>query len=406
MLKKFTNCRLVRDGKLVRDDLWVRKGVILDPEKIYFDERTVADEILDCNNAIIAPGYIDIQINGGFGIDFSRPSENPREGISKVAKGILSHGVTAFCPTLVTTTKDVYSDIVPQIRRTEGSVDGAAVLGLHLEGPFISPEKKGAHPPECMRTMTGGLDDIRATYGGDLSQVAMVTVAPELPGAIDAIRELVSEGVLVSLGHSTADLETGEEAVRNGASCITHLFNAMTAFHHRDPGLVGLLTSDQLGGRKVSYGLIADGMHTHPAALRFAQKVDPAGLILVTDAVPALGLGVGTHTIGRMEVTVLEDKAVIAGTNTLCGSIAPMDKCVQNFYSFTEASMVEAINMATLHPARLLGISHRKGTLSFGSDADLIILDHQLNLLQTYVGGDKAFSAKDETIVGVGKLRL
>jgi len=406
MLKKFTNCRLVKGGKLVRDDLWIRKGIILDPERIYFDEKAVADEVLDCNNAIIAPGYIDIQINGGFGIDFSRQSDDPREGVAKVAQGILSHGVTAFCPTLVTTTKDIYSDIVPKIRRTEGSVDGAAILGLHLEGPFISPDKKGAHPPECMRTMTGGIEDIRATYGGDLSQVAIITLAPELPGAVLAVKELVSQGIVVSLGHSTADLQTGEEAVRNGASCITHLFNAMSSFHHRDPGLVGLLTSDQLGGRRVHYGLIADGQHTHPAALRFAHKVDPKGLVLVTDAVPALGLGVGTHTIGRMEVTISEDRAVIAGTNTLCGSIAPMNECVRNFYASTEASMVEAIEMATLHPARLLGISHRKGTLGYGYDADFIILDHQLNLLQTYVGGERAFSAKDETILGIGKMRL
>jgi len=406
MLKKFTNCRLVKGGKLIRDDLWVRKGVILDPEKIYFDEKVMADVVVDCNNAIIAPGFIDIQINGGFGIDFSRLSDDPQDGVAKVAKGILSHGVTAFCPTLVTTTKEDYSAIVPKIRRTDGSVNGAAVLGLHLEGPFISPDKKGAHPPECMLDLKGGLDDIIQTYGGDLSQVSMITVAPELSGAIGAIKQLVAKGIVVSLGHSAANLLTGEEAVRCGASCITHLFNAMSSFHHRDPGLVGLLTSDQLGGKRVHYGLIADGMHTHPAALRFAYKIDPSGLILVTDAVPALGLSVGNHTIGRMEVTVQEDKAVIAGTNTLCGSIAPMDKCVQNFYCSTEASMVEAIEMATLHPARLLGISNRKGTLEFGSDADFIILDHQLNLLQTYIGGEKAFSARDETVLGLGRMKL
>ena len=247
--------------------------------------------------------FVSTQINGGFGIDFSRPSENPREGVSKVAKGILSHGVTAFCPTLVTTTKDVYSDIVPQVhflgslfvnsacmksfisltcsesinesknqsinklvhpidttdrrkrwrcRRFRASFGRTVYLAREkrssptrmyadndwweqvLQSTFFQFLFRSSYwscPPICKSE--GGLDDIRATYGGDLSQVAMVTVAPELPGAIDAIRELVSEGVLVSLGHSTADLETGEEAVRNGASCITHLFNAMTAFHHR-----------------------------------------------------------------------------------------------------------------------------------------------------------------------------
>jgi len=167
-----------------------------------------------------------------------------------------------------------------------------------------------------------------------------------------------------------------------------------------DPGLLGLLTSDQILTKKVHYGLIADGIHTHPAALRFAYKIDPKGLVLVTDAVPALGLSIGTHTIGRMNVDVLNDRAVISGTDTLCGSIAPMIKCVQNFYTATEASMVEAIEMATLHPAQLLGISNQKGTLAFDSDADLIVIDHQMNLLQTYVGGELVYSAKDHDIAG------
>jgi len=398
-LKRFTNCRLVRNGQLVRDDLWVRKGAILDPEKIYFDEKVVADEVIDCKNSIIAPGFIDMQINGGFGVDFSRISEDVEGGVAKVAKGILSHGVTAFCPTIVTTSKDVYQTIVPKIRRRGGNKDGAAILGLHLEGPFISPEKKGAHPPECMLTLEGGLNDIIQTYG-DLNQVAMITLAPELPGGFQAIKQLVSQGIVVSLGHTMANLQTGEEAVRNGASCITHLFNAMSLFHHRDPGLLGLLTSDQILTKKVHYGLIADGIHTHPAALRFAYKIDPKGLVLVTDAVPALGLSKGTHTIGRMNVDVLDDRAVISGTDTLCGSIAPMIKCVQNFYTATEASMVEAIEMATLHPAQLLGISNQKGTLAFDSDADLIVIDHQMNLLQTYVGGELVYSAKDHDIAG------
>lgn len=259
-----------------------------------------------------------------------------------------------------------------------------------------------------MRSFTGGIDDVIRTYGGDLSHVAIVTLAPELGGAAQVIRELTARGVVVSLGHSVADLGTGEAAVKSGASCITHLFNAMSSFHHRDPGLVGLLTSDQIGSHQVYYGLIADGIHSHPAALRFAQKIDPRGLVLVTDAVPALGLPQGNHTIGRMDVQILEDRAVIAGTSTLCGSIAPMNKCVQNFYCSTEATMVEALEMATLHPAQLLGICQRKGTLNFGTDADFIVLDHQLNLMETYVGGERVFSNNENGHLedGIGRLKL
>lgn len=170
----------------------------------------------------------------------------------------------------------------------------------------------------------------------DIENVKIVTLAPEKEGAQDVISELVKRGITVSLGHSMANLNDGERAVEYGATLITHLFNAMLPFHHRDPGLVGLLASDKIPeGKTIYYGIISDGVHTHPSALRIAYRTNSKGIILVTDAISAMGLEEGRHRIGQFEIEVRAGKAYIAGTETLCGSIAPMNECVRFFKKAT-----------------------------------------------------------------------
>ncbi|XP_046893346.1 N-acetylglucosamine-6-phosphate deacetylase isoform X2 [Hypomesus transpacificus] len=310
---QFVNCRILREHKLQREDLWVREGTILDPEKLFFDEKGYADETVDCKGCIVAPGFIDVQINGGYGIDFSQATEDVRGGVSLVAKKILEHGVTSFCPTLVTSPPNIYHKVLPEVRVHNGGREGAGVLGFHLEGPFISPEKKGAHPEKYLRTFKlGGMRDLLDTYGA-LDNVAMVTLAPELANSQVVIQELAQMGITVSLGHSVANLTQAEEAVQHGASFITHLFNAMLPFHHRDPGIVGLLTSDQIPhDRKVFYGMIADGIHTNPAALRIAHRAHPSGLVLVTDAITAMGLPPGRHPLGQQVIEIQGLHAYVA----------------------------------------------------------------------------------------------
>uniref|UniRef100_A0A667XU55 N-acetylglucosamine-6-phosphate deacetylase n=1 Tax=Myripristis murdjan TaxID=586833 RepID=A0A667XU55_9TELE len=375
-----------------REDLWVREGRILDPEKLFFDEQGYADKRVDCGGNIIAPGFIDVQINGGYGIDFSQASEDVSGGISFVGKKILEHGVTSFCPTLVTSPPAVYHKVLPNIKVYNGGPHGAGVLGFHLEGPFISVEKRGAHPEHCLRTFKyGGLQDLMEAYGS-LDNVAMVTLAPELAKSQSVVQELCQRGITVSLGHSVANLSQAEEAVQHGASFITHLFNAMLPFHHRDPGIVGLLTSDQIpAGRTVYYGMIADGIHTNPAALRIAHRAHPLGLVLVTDAITAMGLPPGRHTLGQQVIEIQGLHAYVAGTTTLCGSIATMDMCVRHFKHASGCSVEEALEAASLHPAQLLGISNRKGKLDFGSDADLVFLDDALNIQATYISGEEVW---------------
>ncbi|KAG8443717.1 hypothetical protein GDO86_009042 [Hymenochirus boettgeri] len=385
---QFRNCRILRDHKLLREDLWVRQGKILNPEKLFFDEKGFADIQVDCHGQIIAPGFIDTQINGGFGVDFSQESGDITSGVSLVSKNILSHGVTSFCPTLVTSPSSVYHKVLPQILIRDGGPEGAGVLGVHLEGPYISQEKKGAHPEHCLRSFSKrGFSELLDTYG-TLKNVSIVTLAPEMEKSTEVIRELVQHGICVSVGHSVANLSQAEDAVTHGASFITHLFNAMLPFHHRDPGIVGLLTSDNIpDGRIVYYGMIADGIHTNPAALRIAHRAHPKGLVLVTDAITAMGLGPGKHSLGQQEILIDGFNAYVAGTHTLAGSIATMDMCVRHFHEATGCTVEEALEAASLHPAQVLGIQNRKGTLDFGADADFILLDDALHVRGTYIGG-------------------
>uniref|UniRef100_A0A671VQU3 N-acetylglucosamine-6-phosphate deacetylase n=1 Tax=Sparus aurata TaxID=8175 RepID=A0A671VQU3_SPAAU len=400
-ITQFINCRILREHQLQRDDLWVREGKILDPEKLFFDEQGYADKRVDCEGSIIAPGFIDVQINGGYGIDFSQACEDVCSGVSFVAKKILEHGVTSFCPTLVTSPPAVYHkvpptlqlhDVLPQVKVHNGGSHGAGVLGFHLEGPFISLEKKGAHPAQFLRPFkSGDISDLMEAYGS-LDNVAMVTLAPELANSQSVVRELSQRGITVSLGHSVANLSQAEDAVKHGATFITHLFNAMLPFHHRDPGIVGLLTSDQVpAGRTVYYGMIADGIHTNPAALRIAHRAHPSGLVLVTDAITAMGLPPGRHTLGQQVIEIQGLHAYVAGTTTLCGSIATMDMCVRHFKQASGCSVEEALEAASLHPAQLLGISNKKGNLDYGSDADLLLLDEALNIKATYISGEEVW---------------
>jgi len=393
-LYQFRNCRLLRDGQLTKDDLWVKAGKIINPRNVFWEKQVQADVQIDCNNLIISPGFIDLQINGGFGVDFSSDPEKLEDGLKTVAKGLLQYGVTSYCPTIVTSSQESYREISKKIKRTPGGVDGAEILGSHLEGPFINPAMKGAHKEHLMRQLsTKGAQEIEEFYGS-LDHVSIITLAPELAGEdMEAIQQLVKRNIVVSIGHSVANLSIAEKAAANGATFITHLFNAMLPFHHRDPGIVGLLTDNETP-KPIFYGLIADGIHTHPTATRIAHRSHPRGLVLVTDAIAALGLPPGLHKLGPMQVEINQEKATLLGTNTLAGSIASMDVCIQRFKKMSGCTTVEALEGATLHPAQVLGIEHKKGTLNYESDADLVFLDDELNVHATLIAGEPVWLKK------------
>lgn len=271
---------------------------------------------------------------------------------------------------------------------------GAKILGLHLEGPFFQPSQCGAHPLECI---VNGIDEgdkceqiLDDVYGSKNLQnnICIITLAPELNGAMRLIEFLVEKyQIVVSMGHTSSTLEQGLEAVKRGATCLTHLYNTMTPIHHRRPGLIGLLCCDT----KIHYGIIVDGIHVHPMAVKMAFEMNPKGAMLVTDAMAALGLKDGSQMmLGSQSITVQDNKAIVTGTkDTLAGSIVSMDTCVQNLYNFANCTKAQAIASATSTPGQLLRNKCKKiGQIKPGFQADLVLLDSKnLNLLGTWING-------------------
>merc|ERR1712086_923182 len=397
---KFRNCKLLRGGEIVQDDLWVKHGKIIDPESRFWeavlgDELEAADVVVDCKGMLLSPGFIDVQLNGAFGVDFTNAELTMDQG-DKGSEGILKHGVTSYCPTVVTSSPAVYDKVLPLLAPAPGGAAKACSLGAHLEGPFICKKKKGAHDINLIRSPVEGFSSLEECYGSELERCAkIVTLAPELKGAIDAVKGLASRNIVASLGHTACDLAQANRAVTAGAYMITHMFNAMQSFHHRDPGLVGVLGSDpkeETAG--VYYGIICDEIHCHPASVRIAYNASPKKVVLVTDAMMAMGLPPGQYPLGTMTVDIT-DRACIAGTDTLAGAIAPMDVCMRNFHKFTGCSVVEALEAASLHPAEVAGVAPKKGTLEVGADADLIFLNEELHVQACYVAGEMAWSNLD-----------
>nr|CAG4640867.1 EOG090X06GX [Eulimnadia texana] len=388
---RFSLCWLLKKTCILPEKRWEMDTRWKFPEKggkwvkLAHFQGDIQDSISSCR-------FIEFLSAGGFGIDFSQDESHLEQGISTVRKGILANGVTAFCPTLITSPKEFYHRALGKIKKTAGGPEGAEILGAHVEGPFINVEKKGAHDTKYIQTFTNGFETFKEVYGSDWKNIEIITLAPELDNSCDVISSLKGNGITVSIGHSMGSLVQGETAVQCGATLITHLFNAMLPFHHRDPSLIGLLTSNKIPrDQNIFYGIIADGIHTHPAALRIAYRTHPKGIVLVTDAMSGLGLKPGTYQLGEQDVDVTEKCAVLAGTSTLCGSVATMDKCVKHFRTATGCSIVEALEAASLHPAQALGIQHKKGTLSFGADADFVFLDQDLNVQSTWIASQMVY---------------
>ena len=338
-------------------------------------------QLLDAVGLTAVPGYIDWQVNGGFGWDFT---DSP-DRIWDVGSRLPEHGVTTFLPTIITAPVEAYSHAQQVLR--SGPPDGyrgAQAPGLHFEGPFLNPGKKGAHNPAYLRFAT----DTEIKDWSRRKNVWLVTLAPELPGAGEAIRTLRGRGVVVSAGHSLATFEQGRQAFEAGVGAGTHLFNAMPALDHRAPGLTAaLLTSD-----RVVTGIIPDGIHVHPAMVALAWKQKgPSRMAIVTDAMAALGMPPGEYSLGGYNVFVDETSARLAD-GTLAGSILRMDQAVRNLMQFTGCSLRDAVTSATLSPARLIG-SRQKGRLTVGADADIVLLDQKAGVAATIARGEILYSS-------------
>jgi N-acetylglucosamine-6-phosphate deacetylase len=345
--------------------------------------------LLDARGLRVVPGFVDLQCNGGFGIDLSSEPER----LWELAALLPRTGVTAWLPTVVTAAPEVRERALASLRAgPPPGVDGpwAAPLGLHLEGPLLAPERRGAHPAGLLRGV--GDADVGWRDWSAEAGVALVTLAPELPGALDVVRRLVDRGVVVSAGHSSATAAEATAAVDAGVRWVTHLFNAMAPLHHREPGLVGVALADD----RLRVGLIADGLHAHPTAVALAARALGDRLTLVTDAVAALGLAPGPVRLGHAEA-VLHPAPPGAGPDgtggvrladgTLAGSDLALDRAVRNLSAYAGVTTADAVWAASTVPAGLLGLVDR-GAIAPGHVADLVLLDPAGRVVATVVGGE------------------
>ncbi len=335
-----------------------------------------AGDVVDLPGADLVPGFVDLHVHGGGGHSFD-------DGPDAVARGLAVHRAAG-------TTRSVVSLVTAPLPDLERSLAGVAdlaerdptVLGAHLEGPFLAPSRRGAHDPRHLRAPTpGDVDRLLAAARGTLRQV---TLAPELPGGLDAVRAFAAAGVVVAVGHTEADAALTAGAVDAGARLLTHALNAMPGLHHREPGPVGAALADP----RVTLELVLDGAHVHPAVAKLLLDGAPGRVALVTDAMAAAGGGDGEHRIGDLAVTVAGGRAVLAGTGTLAGSTLTQDAALRAALA-AGVGPVAAVAALTAVPARALGLGHRLGRLAPGYAADVVALGADRSVTAVWAAGER-----------------
>ena len=341
----------------------------------------------DFSHRTLAPGYVDLHIHGSAGYDVMGDAA---EALPAVEQLLARHGVTSYYPTTITAPMDstllslerLAGAIEKGEQRTAQEAARACPVGIHLEGPFISHARRGVHPPENLLRPT--LAAFERFWQAARGRIRMMTIAPELEGAMEVIFEASRRGVCVSLGHSDADLRTSERGIAAGARHATHTFNAMRPLKHRDPGILGAVLTDP----RVSADIVADGVHVDPAIVRlFALAKGPQQTVLITDATAATGMPDGTYRLGSLEVQVRDGQCTSDGK--LAGSVLTMDCAVRNLAQFANWSLEQAVAAASVNPARVGGLSN-KGALIAGADADFVVLNAAGEVERTFVGGVEA----------------
>jgi len=336
-------------------------------------------EIVDASGMIVVPGLIDTHIHGGNGSD---AMDGTAEAMRKIAEYHARFGTTSM---LATTTTESFDRIIRAVRATraviEGGTGGAEILGIHLEGPYISPERRGAQNVEHVRSPS--LAEFKRIFKESANCVRIVTVAPEIKGAMEFIAAIKSKGVVVSAGHSNASYDEMISAIEAGITHVTHIFNGMKEFHHREPGIVGAA----LTHRELTVSVIADGIHVHPAAITILFRAKGAdNIILITDAIRAAGMSDGTYELGGLPVTVKSGVCRLA-SGTLAGSTLTMNMAVRNAVNFLGIPLSDALKMASTNAAKIIGFAGTKGSLEEGKDADIAILDGDFNVQSTIAKG-------------------
>lgn len=383
----FTAAWLYTPVEEIQDPLLVvEEGRISDIGSRAANEVPVDASVIDFGDAVLAPGFLDIHIHGGAGLDVMRSSvsELPRLGEFEA-----SHGVTGYFPTTVAAPLDSTCAALERLAdaidaATKGASNagpvGARPLGIHLEGPFLSHKRRGVHPPENLLEPTVELFD--RLWQAARGHVRMLTIAPEIPGAMEVIAEAARRKVCVSIGHSDAEMPVAQAAVKAGARHATHTFNAMRLLDHRKPGILGEVLSND----SITADLIADGIHVAPEVVKvFLQAKGVERAVLITDAISATGMPDGRYQLGPIQVDVKEGKCTANGS--LAGSVLTMDRAVRNVTKFSHWNLREAVRSATLNPARAAHLAGERGMLAAGMTADFVVLSPSGEVRKTVVGG-------------------
>jgi N-acetylglucosamine-6-phosphate deacetylase len=372
---------LVEDGSIVEVTSLARRAV------------PAGSRGVDFPGGILAPGFIDIHIHGGAGHDVM---EAGPEALAPVERLLVCHGVSSYFPTTVTAPLDAtlsalerLADAVEAAKKkgARGADPGhgsgtselrARPVGIHLEGPFISHCRRGVHPPEDLLPPT--LAAFERFWQAARGHIRVLTIAPELPGAIEVITEAAKRGVCVSLGHSDAAIDAARAGMAAGARHSTHTFNAMRPLGHRDPGILGEVLTDA----RLSADIIADGIHVDPAVVQlFLKAKGPEGAVLITDATAATGMPDGHYRLGSLDVEVKDGMCMNGGN--LAGSVLTMDLAVRNVMKFAQWDLQQAVRLATLNPARVTGLDD--GWLRPGAPADLVVLSASGEVKNTIIRG-------------------
>ncbi len=347
----------------------------------------VTGKTLDVRGLILVPGFIDIHVHGGNGITFGETGSAAEE-LRAYSEWVVRGGVTGYLCSLAAPDAPSLVKLVGRyVQAMKAGVAGAEPLGIHLEGPFISKDKKGAFNPDWLRPPS--LEEAEAVLEAGKGWIRQITVAPELPRAGQVASRFRQAGVVVSLGHTNSDYATARAALAGDYTHVTHSFNAQSGFNQRAPGAFGaILTSDQ-----VTAELIADGIHVHPAAMKVLLRcLGTDRIALITDAMAGAGLQDGSYNLVGEPVTVKDGHASLAD-GTIAGSTARLNECVRNIHQLAGVSLQDAVKMASLIPARAMGLAKRLGSLSPGKDASLAAMDENANVRLTLVRGKVVYSS-------------
>lgn len=381
---------LIEGGTLVTPEVVLpNHSLFIEDNRILFLEAGRRSESgewyrINANGMWVVPGFIDIHVHGAVGHEVMDAND---EALHLMANFFAQHGVTSYLATTIAASFENTLAAVENVSRTKQPSKGSHHLGVHLEGPYINPKFGGAQPPQQIRNPN--LNEFESWLSS--GSVRMVTVAPELPGALQIIDRGVRDGIQFAVGHSMASHDQLILAIGRGLHHATHTFNAMQAMNHRDPGVVGgVLTDDRIWAQ-----LICDGVHVHPAVVKLLFRVKGVKrTILITDAIGAAGLSDGNYSQLGQSIIVTNGIAKTA-EGRLAGSTLTLDKALRNMMSYCDLSLVQALPMVTSVPADALGIAARKGSLHPGSDADVVLLDSNLNVRLTIVAGQIVYQANE-----------